>query len=880
MKNTKKILVCLLISCLIFSYSNISVFADTSTTGDLLTTNENNMIISNGVLKHYSGEDTEVVVPEGVVTIGTMAFYASNVTKVTLPSTVKYIDGSAFGECYNLESINLPEGLISIGDRAFRRSYKLDNIVFPSTLTSIGSEAFSGNSHLTSLVIPDNVTSIGEGCFSNTNLKEVTLPNNLTTLDIGTFSSSKLTKITIPDSVTTIKRSAFAGCEYLEEVTLPKSITAIDDSTFSGCKKLSSINLNKNIKSIGKNAFEYCSSLKSVDLYEGLESIGGYAFKNSGIKKIYIPSTITTIEPYTFQGCSLEVVENGENIVEIKDHAFANSAKFSQINISDKVKYIGAYAFHCCGSLDNITLPEGLKTIGSNAFSHCDSLSSINIPSTVTDIGSYTFSDCKSLVDVKIEEGIKTMSYAMFNCCSSIPKIKIPDSVTTIREDAFLYCSSLKDVDFSNNLDTIEESAFFSTPISKLELPDTLKVIGKRAFYSCRHLGNVILPKNIVSIGTDAFSSVDGIILNTYKNTSTEEALAKSNLKYNIIDDITGITLNYNYKEIYGFEKVQLIATVNPDIAYDKTVTYKSSDENTLTVDENGLVTAKKPGKATVTAKAANGLEATCEFDVIPYNISDSSFGKIENQTYTGSEITPDVSVSVGSNKLVKNVDYKITYLNNKYVGLATARITGIGNYDGYYDINFKIVPKKTTSFTVSSTTTSSVTLKWDKVSSSRGYAIYRYDSSSSSYKRIATINSNSTLTYTDTNLKSAYSYSYRIKPIKTINGTTYYGDYSYVKGVTKPLKPVVTLTSTSKKTATISWNKVSRVNGYKIYRASSKSGTYSLVKTISDGNTTSYKNTNLQSSKYYYYKVRAYKVVDGKTYYSDYSTVKSIKVK
>ena len=121
MKNTKKILVCLLISCLIFSYSNISVFADTSTTGDLLTTNENNMIISNGVLKHYSGEDTEVVVPEGVVTIGTMAFYASNVTKVTLPSTVKYIDGSAFGECYNLESINLPEGLISIGDRAFRR---------------------------------------------------------------------------------------------------------------------------------------------------------------------------------------------------------------------------------------------------------------------------------------------------------------------------------------------------------------------------------------------------------------------------------------------------------------------------------------------------------------------------------------------------------------------------------------------------------------------------------------------------------------------------------------------------------------------------------------------------------------------------------------
>ena len=183
---------------------------------------------------------------------------------------------------------------------------------------------YSGNRKLyingeeiTELIIPDSVASIGFSAF---------------------MGCSGLTSVTIPDSVTTIKRSAFAGCEYLEEVTLPKSITAIDDSTFSGCKKLSSINLNKNIKSIGKNAFEYCSSLKSVDLYEGLESIGGYAFKNSGIKKIYIPSTITTIEPYTFQGCSLEVVENGENIVEIKDHAFANSAKCSQINISDKVK--------------------------------------------------------------------------------------------------------------------------------------------------------------------------------------------------------------------------------------------------------------------------------------------------------------------------------------------------------------------------------------------------------------------------------------------------------------------------------------------------------------------------------------------------------------
>ena len=147
-------------------------------------------------------------------------------------------------------------------------------------------------------------------------------------------------------------------------------------------------------------------------------------------------------------------------------------------------------------------------------------------------------------------------------------------------------------------------------------------------------------------------------------------------------------------------------------------------------------------------------------------------------------------------------------------------------------------------------------------------------------YKIIDTIDCNSNLTYTDSGRLSGTIYSYRIKPIKRIGSTTYYGNYSYVKVVTKLLNPVVTLKSTSKGTVTISWNKVNRASGYKIYRATSKNGSYTLVKTISDGDVTSFKNTNRTSSKYYYYKVKAYRTVDNKNYYSDYSTVKSIKVK
>lgn len=83
--------------------------------------------------------------------------------------------------------------------------------------------------------------------------------------------------------------------------------------------------------------------------------------------------------------------------------------------------------------------------------------------------------------------------------------------------------------------------------------------------------------------------------------------------------------------------------------------------------------------------------------------------------------------------------------------------------------------------------------------------------------------------------------------------------------------------TTAGKKKATVSWKKVSGATGYQVSRATSKTGTYKTVKT-----TTSLKftNTSLTSKKTYYYKVRAYKTINGVKYYGKWSTVKSVKVK
>ena len=112
-----------------------------------------------------------------------------------------------------------------------------------------------------------------------------------------------------------------------------------------------------------------------------------------------------------------------------------------------------------------------------------------------------------------------------------------------------------------------------------------------------------------------------------------------------------------------------------------------------------------------------------------------------------------------------------------------------------------------------------------------------------------------------------------------TVNDEAISSANNALKEKIKAAKPSVTLTAGSK-AATVSWKKVNKADGYQIQRSTKKSSGFKTVKTIKKGSTVKYKNTGLKSGKTYYYKVRAYKVINGVKYYSKWSTVKNIKVK
>ena len=171
---------------------------------------------------------------------------------------------------------------------------------------------------------------------------------------------------------------------------------------------------------------------------------------------------------------------------------------------------------------------------------------------------------------------------------------------------------------------------------------------------------------------------------------------------------------------------------------------------------------------------------------------------------------------------------------------------------------------KKTLSKPASVTATGNYTtvkLKWNKVSGADGYYVYQATSKNGTYKKVATVSTNSATLKSKTLGKTYY---YKIKAYNDVQKSSY---SSVVSVKILPKAPVIktTVNSTSS-TIEISWNEISHASGYYVYRKTTD-GSWKKVATIKGKAKTSYKDTDV--SGVYKYAVVAYKTVDGKTYNS-----------
>ena len=473
------------------------------------------------------------------------------------------------------------------------------NITSEEDLTvEVTERNYSGEVIIPSYVIYEgieySVTRIGFDAFHYCNLTSITIPEGVTSIGDDAFYDCSLTSITIPESVTRIGQEAFRGCtgELIVNCNIPMS--AFSRSNFT------KVTIGDNVTTIGQAAFSSCSSLASIAIPESVTSIGSGAFNGcSSLTSITIPESVTSIGSGVFLDCTGELIVN----CNIPSSVFYGS-NFTKITIGNSVTTIGDNAFAYCRELTGITFHEGLTSIGMWAFKSCEGLTSITLPESVTSIGDYAFYECSNLTSINIPEGVTSIEDGTFLNCGSLTSISFPENVKTIGSEAFSGCYALTSIVLPKNLETVEANAFAS----------------------CNRLSNVYCyAESVPSLASSAFvnSTIENAILrvpadalDSYKTTMPWSRFG-SILAFG--EYITDIELSQSSATLIEGESLSLAITLTPEDMDKNLIAWSSSNPSVVAVDNQGKVKAVSSGKATITAKAIDGGEASdsCEVTVL-----------------------------------------------------------------------------------------------------------------------------------------------------------------------------------------------------------------------------------------------------------------------
>lgn len=175
----------------------------------------------------------------------------------------------------------------------------------------------------------------------------------------------------------------------------------------------------------------------------------------------------------------------------------------------------------------------------------------------------------------------------------------------------------------------------------------------------------------------------------------------------------------------------------------------------------------------------------------------------------------------------------------------------------------------KTSKLTASDNTTTSLKLTWSKVKNASGYRVYRYNNSTKKWVTLVTATNKCSTTLKSLTSGTVYKLAVRAY-FDTGNGSQWANSYTTIQATTLPgqvknLKATVELTSVSLK-----WDKVARADGYVVYTYNPSSKKYTAKKTVK---TNSANINDLDTSKTYYYAVKAYKKCNDKNYYGKMSS-------
>ncbi len=507
---------------------------------------------------------------------------------------------------------------------------------------------------------------------------------------------------------------------------------------------------------------EACDVLNIPAEYEGkpVTAIGARAFEgNNKIKSVVIPDSITRIEGSAFFTCEeLLSVTISNNVEYIGPSAFSMCTKLTHFDLPDKLKVVEQGAFSNCYQLKTVVLHEGIERIENSAFAETP-IFNIDIPKSVTYIHAKAFllsgvqmndkykdgavlylnnilvyADPQNITESYIvRKGTTSISELAFEYCENLVTLTIPKSVKKFEKDAFKNCSNLGMIFYEG---TLEEFNAIEVANNDEYLTETVvflesnidKAPGK---VSVKSVSNVA---NGVQITWNAVSNADFyVVWRRGANTSDWTLLG-------ITDQTSAVDTSPIHRQYWRYS-VQAINGAG-ESPFDYTGKY--------------LKYVATP-KLTGISNATNGI-------YFKWNaVSGASGYRVYRRGAGGNwqYITT-----------VKGTSYTDTAVKNqsgKYYRY-TVRAVVDGRYSGYEDFLYtkRLANPKLTSAT---TGNGGITVKWNAISGTTGYYVYR-KTANSNWKHIGTCYGTKTTTFLDKTASKGTTYTYTVRAVygKTVS--------------------------------------------------------------------------------------------------------------
>jgi len=811
---------------------------------------------------------SSVVIPAGVESIGASAFYGcTGLTGITVPAGVKKIDTKTFYGCTGLTAVSLPAGLESIEAEAFSGCAKLVSVPLPSTLVAIKTSAFLNCAAMTSLVMPNSVSTLGASAYSGCKgLTSASLSNILTTIPDSAFiKCTGLASLTIPDSVTNIGPNAFNGCTGLTALKISAGVTNIGVSAFAGCTKLASLRIPNSTTIIGESAFAGCTAVGRIVLGSELTDIGVNAFKGcTGITAVAVPNNVSTIRSTAFQNCSKLATAYFYGNAPLM-----GTGVFSGCAAGFKVRYVSsASGFSALWSGYPAEVFTPLKNIVITPSTSAPTNANVSVAIE------YLYDS--DLREYKIDNGIWT--------AYTVP-LDIAANCTV-----WARCTDL----FGNITSTV------SLAIGNIDKTAPAKPV-LSANPTAPTSGSVTVT---VTYPADAAVKEYKIGAGAWTPYTAAVALTANNTVYARCKDAAGNlseTASITVGNISNAPPAAPVLAANPTAPTNGSVTVTVTYPAGVTTKEYRVGTgAWTPYTAAVVLTANNTVYARCSNSSGVFSeISTLVVGNIDKtpptaptlskdpETATGGNVT--VTVAYPADAVVKQAKTGSGGVWAAYTGplVLTANATvyakcfdAAGNASAEASIvvgNIDKTPPGIPSLPkAASASYSSVKITWNAAALATGYVVYRLNTSTGAYTRVKVTKA---LSYIDGSLTTGKTYTYKVRAYRTVGAVNVYGEPSAAFSA-KPIPATPANVKAVRYSATsikLTWSPVAGASGYVVYKYNASTKTYARLKVLSSS-AASYINTGLAKGVTYYYKVRAYRTVNGVNVYGNPSGAVSAK--